>query len=151
MDIQILVIINSLFSIIGVGSLIGILITSHLNEKSRLNEKNFELKEKRYKANIILMWAYINPKKELHFLQKYRNDIKDIGVLRRELILELYEMLLYADDKVIKIFKKCIDTPSYENYSKVIVEMRKDLYGKSTKIKFEDIEPDNLTIRILKT
>jgi len=142
---------NSVFGLLGFGSLIAIFLKAVLDNINKVSEKNLELKEIRYKAIIILMWAYINPKKEIDHLKIYRADIKDQNMLRRELILELYNMLLYAGDVVVKIFKLFIAQPNYENYVKVIIEMRRDLYGKKTKIKFQDVEPDKFTIRILKS
>jgi len=142
---------NSIFSAIGIGSLIAVMLKAIFDNINKVSEKNFDLKETRYKALIILMWTYINPKREFDHLKLYRTDIKNIDYLRRELILELYEMLLYAGDNAIKIFKIFIEEPTYQNYTKVIVEMRKDLYGKDTKIKFEDIKPDQFTIRVLET
>ena len=142
---------NSIISGIGIGGLLSVFLQAIFNHLSKVGEKNLELKETRYKAILILMWTYINPKEEMSHLRQYRSDIKNEYALRRELILELYEMLLYASDAVVKIYKSFIAEPNYENYSKVIIEMRKDLYGKSTKIKFQDIEPDKITIRISKS
>ena len=70
----------------------------------------------------------------------YRENILNIETLHRELKLKLYNSLLYAGDNVIYSLRKFIEKNNHQNYSKVALEMRKDLYGKNTRINFNDIK-----------
>lgn len=89
---------------------------------------------------MILMWTSLNPARELEHLRLFREDIPDIETLQRELKLELYNMMLYANDNVIRSFKQFVNDNSHENYSQVAFEMRKDLYGKNTRIDFDEVK-----------
>ena len=50
-----------------------------------------------------------------------------------------YQSLLYSSDFVILALKKFIKNPNKENYIKVAKSMRKDLWDKKTKLKYDDI------------
>ena len=132
--------ITTILTSLGIGGLIGNFFQSFLQSKGKVNEREFNFKEQRYKALMILMWTSLNPKSELKHLRFYREDILDIKTLHRELKLELYNSLLYAEDNVIYSLRKFIEKINHQNYSSVALEMRKDLYGKKTKINFEDIK-----------
>ena len=132
--------ITTILTSLGIGGLIGNVFQSFLQSKGKVNEREFNFKEQRYKALMILMWTSLNPKSELKHLRFYREDILDIKTLHRELKLELYNSLLYAEDNVIYSLRKFIEKINHQNYSSVALEMRKDLYGKKTKINFEDIK-----------
>lgn len=137
MDIEIFTLI---LSSLGLGSLLAILIQNYLQSKTRISERLFDFKESRYKAIAILMWTYLSPKSELKHLKFYRSDIPNLSTLKRELLLELYNSMLFASDDVLKVLKAFIQSPSEENYSRVILEMRRDLYSKNTKLNLEDIK-----------
>lgn len=123
----------------GLGGLITLVIKSYLDNRNRRFEDEFSHKEKRYKAIMIQMWASINPDKEISHLQKFRPDITSNDMLFRELELELYNGTLYASDDVLKKLRKFIATKDYQSYLIVALAMRKDLYGKKSKIKFDDL------------
>jgi hypothetical protein len=53
-----------------------------------------------------------------------------------------YHSALYSSDDVILSLKEFIKTPSQETYIKVAQVMRKDLWGKKTKLDFNDIRLD---------
>lgn len=129
----------------GFGGLITILIKSYLDNRRKKFEHEFNQKEKRYKAIMIQMWASINPDTELEHLQRFRPDVTSKEMLFRELELELYNGVLYASDDVLKQLRKFISKRDYQSYLNVALAMRKDLYGKKSKITFNDlkIEPQN--------
>ncbi len=133
-------IITAIIASLGLGGLVGTILQSFLSNRNKVFEDEFREKGKRYKAIMILMWTSLNPKSELAHLKLYREDIPNADTLRKELKLELYNMMLYAGDNVIRSLKQFIKKTTHENYSKVALEMRKDLYGKKTNINFNDIK-----------
>ncbi len=134
--------ITPIIASLSLGGLIGTILQSFLLKRNRVFEDEFKHRAKRYKAIMILMWASLNPKRELKHLRVFREDITNIETLKRELKLELYNMALYGGDNVIRSLKKFIKKINHENYSRVALEMRKDLYGKKTNITFDDIKID---------
>ncbi len=133
-------IITAIIASLGLGGLVGTILQSFLSNRNKVFEDEFKEKGRRYKAIMILMWTSLDPKSELSHLKIYREDIPNVEALHRELKLELYNMMLYAGDNVIRSLKQFIKNTSHQNYSKVALEMRKDLYGKKTKIDFDDIK-----------
>ncbi len=133
-------IITAIIASLGLGGLAGTILQSLLSNRNKMFEDEFKEKGKRYKAMMILMWTSLNPKSELFHLKLYRKDIPNAERLRKELKLELYNMMLYAGDNVIRALKLFIKKTTHESYSKVALEMRKDLYGKKTNINFDDIK-----------
>ena len=139
MEINVQTIITIITSF-GLGSLIALFVKSHLDKRNKAFEDQFSHKEKRYKALMVLMWASINPDSELKHLQQFRSDITTQELLFNELQLELYNGILYASDDVLKTLKQFISAKDYPTYLKVALAMRKDLYGRKSKLIFEDIE-----------
>lgn len=133
-------IITAIIASLGLGGLIATFVQSYLQNRSKVVERAFDFKEKRYKAIMILMWTSLNPKSELKHLKLFRDDIPNTSTLQRELKLELYNSMLFAGDNVIKSLRRFIEQSNHQNYSQVALEMRRDLYGKKTKIDFEDIK-----------
>lgn len=133
-------VITTIIASLGLGGLVATIVQSVLASHNNTQEDQFKFKGSRYKSIMILMWTSLNPEKELEHLRLYREDILDAETLQRELKLELYNMMLYAGDNVIRSFKQFVNENSHENYAKVAFEMRKDLYGKKTHINFEEIK-----------
>lgn len=131
--------ITAIIASLGLGGSIGTILQSFLSNKNRVFEDEFKKKAERYKAIMILMWTSLNPKSELKHLKLYREDIPNTETLHKELKLELYNMMLYAGDNVMRSFKLFVKKINHENYSKVALEMRRDLYGRKTKINFDEI------------
>lgn len=89
---------------------------------------------------MIQMWANINPDTELDHLQRFRPDVTSKEMLFRELELELYNGVFYASDDVLKQLRKFISVKNYQSYLNLALAMRKDLYGKKSKITFNDLK-----------
>lgn len=87
---------------------------------------------------MILMFARLDPKKELEKLNYHRHDISNIADLENELDLELLNSLIFGSDKVVRALKKFKEDPTKENYLLTALAMRKDLWGGKTDIRTED-------------
>ena len=102
-------------------------------------EKRNEFKEPRYKAIILLMVSALNFEKNKPMLQLHgRNYINTIDDLIDELDTEWKNMILYANDKVIKAMGEFVKNPTENNFWKTTLEMRKDLYGIKTELQTSD-------------
>jgi hypothetical protein len=133
-------ILTAIIASLSLGGLLSVLLQNILQNRTKVFEQGFSFKETRYKAIMILMWADVNPQSELKHLKVYRDDIPNQEALIRELKLELYNAVLYAGDEVLKALAIFIKDPHHQNYSRVALAMRRDLYGKKTKIEFDDIK-----------
>ncbi len=74
----------SIFSIVGIGGIIGAFFTYWWNKRQEIELKNFEFKERRYKCIMILMYVYIKPD-ELKNLVHNRPDIRNIEDLKKRI------------------------------------------------------------------
>ncbi|MDX2280491.1 MAG: hypothetical protein NW218_12960 [Saprospiraceae bacterium] len=112
------------------------------NEKAKKeNEKRQEFKEVRYKAVILLMLSALNFDKSKPMLHLYgRTSINTIEDLVDELDVEWKNMILYANDKVVKAMGAFLQVPSMENFWSTSIEMRKDLYGIKTHLEKSDFQ-----------
>jgi hypothetical protein len=139
MDISIII---SLIAGLGVGSILTALVSSFL-EKKKENDLNLaRILEDKYRGLLVFMACALNIEKKKYFTineqvsqktsQDYLNQIKEY----------YYHSTLYSSDDVILSLKEFIKTPSQESYIKVAQAMRKDLWGRKTKIDFNDIRLD---------
>ena len=69
---------------------------------------------------------------------QFRNDLKDVEDFKEEVKTEMLHSVLFASDAVIKTMAEFVKSPSYTSYIKTVSAMRKDLWGKGTKVE-EDI------------
>lgn len=80
------------------------------------------------------MLALVDSEYGLEKLQQFRPDIKSREELINEIRVELFNGVLYANDQVVYAMGNFLKAPSHESYLKVVSSMRKDLWGKKTKI-----------------
>ena len=123
----------SILGILGIGSVIAAFFTYFWQTKKEVQLKENELKEKRYRCTLLLMYALINPK-ELKALREIRPDIRDLPTLKRELQVEWVSSWIFANDETIKAFKGFLSNPSEETFAKTAIAMKKELWGKSSKL-----------------
>ena len=96
-------------------------------------------KQKRYKSTIIFMKCYLDPK-NVKFIQDSHPYLKTKSDIKDTLKAEYNEMLLYAPDDVVRSLKNFILKPSENKFLLTIQLMRKDLWGKKSKLKIKDIK-----------
>jgi len=70
---------------------------------------------------------------------KIRPDLSTLEDVRQELKTELLNALLFANDDVIRCLSEFIREPSHGLYLRTVTAMRKDLWGKTTKITEKDV------------
>lgn len=118
-------IILSILGIIGVGGI----ITALLNKAKEIEFQKLEQKQKRYKSMLLYMDAFFQPK-NIKYLSSRQPDIDTAEDILEYLQAEYHEMLLYASNEVIYAAKKFIESPSRDEFLRVILAMRKDLWTK---------------------
>ncbi len=81
------------------------------------------------------MLTKLNSDNGMKHIAEFRDDLKNISEVEKEIEAELLNSVLFANDDVIKTLADFSKNPSKGAYIKTAVAMRKDLWGKKTKIK----------------
>jgi len=124
----------SLISAVGLGAYLQF----YFQHKKEIKEDIHQLKRQRYGAILIQMLTILDPQYGLSKTQQFRPDLKNIDDFKEEVKIEMLNGVLYASDDVIKTMAEFISNPTYPSYIKTAAAMRKDLWGRKTKIS-EDI------------
>lgn len=136
MTIEILL---TIIGALGLGTVVGAYFQSNFQHSKELKMDNHEFKRARYGSILIQMLTLLDPK-HIDKVSKIRPDLKNIEDLREELKTELLNAVLYANDDVIKSLSVFNKNPNYESYLNTVSSMRKDLWGKNTKISSKDLD-----------
>ncbi|MDP3723857.1 MAG: hypothetical protein Q8R91_10260 [Candidatus Omnitrophota bacterium] len=123
-----------LLTAFGAGGLITAWAQSLLDSRKRIGEKEHDFKLLRYKCITLLMQARINWEGAREANRINRPDIKNLQDLNNELKAELSNALLFSEEGVIVSLGDFIKSPNGETFAKAVISMRKDLWGKSSKI-----------------
>ncbi len=124
----------SLVSAVGVGGVFGAYFQSRFQHQRELKSDIHELKRQRYGAILIQMLTILDPEHGLSKSQKFRPDLKNIEDFKEEVKIEMLNGVLFASDEVIKAMAEFIRNPNHGTYIKTVISMRRDLWGKRTKI-----------------
>jgi len=125
----------ALLAALGFGGIVGAYFQSLFQRQTQLKEKEHELKSRRYKTILILMLTKLDPENGLQKIAEFRDDLKTVSDVERELETELLNSVLFANDAVIRTLAEFSRSPAKENYIRAAVAMRKDLWNKQTRIK----------------
>jgi hypothetical protein len=125
---------------LGFGGIIGAYFQSRFQHQSQIKEKEHELKSRRYKTILILMLTKLDPENGMQHIAEFRDDLKGIIDVEKEIETELLNSVLFANDEVIKNLAQFSQNPCKITYIKTVVAMRKELWGKKTKIKEDWLE-----------
>lgn len=128
----------SIISAIGIGGILGAYLEFRFQQQKQVREDIHRLKRKRYGAISIQMLTVLSPE-HLSKTQKFRPDLKNIEDFKEEVKIEMLHGVLFASDAVIKTMADFVQHPNFSSYFKTIAAMRKDLWGKKTKIKENDL------------
>ncbi|MCW3106311.1 MAG: hypothetical protein JWQ09_817 [Segetibacter sp.] len=120
--------------LIGLGGLIKTTVDYFIGQRKVKADARHLFKEKRYKAILLLGFAYVNYETEKITLIINRPDITTHNELRNELEAEYINMLLYASDTVVIKMKVFLRELTKSAFDELILSMRKDLYGIKTKL-----------------
>lgn len=135
---NILQIIISVLTLLGVGGIIGGYITFRLNKSKELEFKQREQKAMRYKSCLLYMDVYFEPK-NIKYLSSGQTDIANAKDVIEYLKAEYHEMLLYASKEVIVSVRSFIKNPTKQQFLNTVLCMRKDLWFKKSDLTREEI------------
>ncbi len=138
MKADILQLIVSSLTFLGIGGIIGGYVTHLLAKKKELEFQVLEQKQKRYRSCLLFMDAYLVPDNAKYVASRHP-DISGPGDVLQYLKAEYHEMLLYAPVEVALSLKQFIDSPSSELFLKTILYMRHDLWIKKADLKLEQV------------
>jgi hypothetical protein len=140
MNIEIKDILSFLGSV-SIGAVLLDWLRFRLDKRKLENTKRQEFKEVRYKAVILLMSSALDFEKNKPMLHLHgRANLNTIEDLMEEIDTEWKNMILYANDDVMKTMREFVHSPTLENFWKTTLEMRKDLYGIKTKLQTFDFK-----------
>ena len=117
-----------------VGTFFGAFFQSRFEHQKHLNEREHELKHRRYLCIMNLMLAKLDPKTGLQHILEHRSDLKNLEDLDREIHTELFAAVLFASDDVVSSMAEFIRKPEYRSYVSTAAAMRRDLWNKKTSI-----------------
>ena len=129
----------SVIGLIGIGGLLKSVFDFLIENQNRKSQSKHEFKQTRYKTIILLCFTFLYYDREKPNLLIHRPDLKSKDDLYNEMFAEWNNMTLYASDKVIYAFREYLKKSNQEMYNKLIICMRKDLYGIRTKLKSNDL------------
>ncbi|MBL1278658.1 MAG: hypothetical protein COA33_000155 [Fluviicola sp.] len=132
--------------LIGIGGILQAVVTYIIGSRKKKSDAKQELKEKRYKAILLLCYAFVNYAREHTKLVINRPNITSKEELLNELNAEWVNMSLYASDNVISKMKNLLETQNANSYNSLIIEMRKDLYSVKTKLTPETFNLENTEV-----
>jgi len=124
----------SFVSAIGIGGIAGAYLQLRFQHQKDIKEDIHQLKRQRYGAILIQMLTVLDPAHGLSKTQQFRPDLKNIEDFKEEVKVEMLNGVLYASDEVIKAMAEFVNNPTYPSYIKTASAMRKDLWGRKTKI-----------------
>ena len=127
---------ETLFSVVGtlgIGAIVGAYAQARFQRQKDLSTDEHNLKRKRYGSILIQMLTVLDPE-SLPKLGEFRDDLKSLDDVQHELKTELLNAVLFANDEVVRCLAEFIRERSQRCYLKTATAMRKDLWGKSTKI-----------------
>lgn len=127
-------IVLSLVVALGVGGILGAYFQSIFQHRREVKEREHELKRTRYGCILILMLTQLDPKVGLPHAQQFRSDLKDVADVKKEIETELLHGVVFAGDEVISSLSEFIRDPTYQSFVRVAASMRRDLWGKRTKV-----------------
>ena len=134
-----------ILSTLGIGGLLGSVATSYLNKKRELQSKNQNLKENRYRSDLVCMRCFIDPKHIKHFdidnfhISELKTDYEIQNYFKTEIREHYYLDLLYSPDFVLQKIRRFIFNSSEKNFLETATAMRKDLWGDKTKLGITDL------------
>lgn len=136
----------AVLGLIGIGGIIQALVSYIIGSRKKKSDAKQELKETRYKAILLLCYAFVNYEREKTTLVINRPNITSKDELLNELNVEWVNMSLYASDNVILKMKQLLEKQTHDCYNALIVEMRRDLYSVKSKLTTETFHLSNTNV-----
>jgi hypothetical protein len=124
----------SVLTTAGFSGFVGALFQARLDKRNRIDTVQNELKQKRYLCIAMLMLTKIQSQYGLEKITQFRPDLRNSSDIDNELLTELMNAFIFADQQVISSPAEFIENSMAENFLKVMTAMRRDLWNKNLPI-----------------
>ena len=124
----------SIIAALGIGGIAGAFVQAFLQQRRYVRTREQNFKQTRYLAILILMLTQLDPKSGLEKTRQFRNDLNNLDDVKKEIETEFLHSFVFAGDDVIYSLSEFIKNPNRGSFIKVAVVMRRDLWGKKTKV-----------------
>ena len=122
-----------------IGGIVATYLKAFLEKKKEIEISLKKITEDKYKSLLIFMACAIDFDKRRYFSLNEQVENKSSADYLNQVREYYYHSILYSLDSVIVALKQFIKSPDKANYVRVAQQMRKDLWSKDTKLKFEEI------------
>jgi hypothetical protein len=134
MTTTIITTIVSFLTAAGIGGIIGAYFQTRFQRRTQIGQHEHDLKRKRYQCILMLMRSRLEPDLEMPKLRDMRPDLKNLDDVNTELETELLNGIIFANDEVLESLAAFIREPNHRSFVHTAASMRKDLWGKKTKV-----------------
>ena len=124
---------------LGLGGILGNLLTSYVQRHNEVKRDEHNLKQKRYFCIMSLMRAKLDIS-HLYKVTAFVPDIRDEASLDEELASELLNSIVFASDDVINSFANFLSKPDLDTFTATAKAIRRDLWGSRSKVSMDSIE-----------
>ena len=124
---------------LGSGGIKASFINHLLNKNKELNIQLNQINEEKYRTLLIHMSCVLDIKNRKYFIIKKDCKEDDQNYYFNCVKEYYYHSLLYSPDFIIMGLKKFIENPNKEFFVEFAKSMRKDLWGKKTKLEAKDL------------
>jgi len=122
-----------------IGGVIATFLKTFLEKRKDIELSLNRITEDKYRSLLVFMACAIDINKKRFFTLSEQIENKTSEDYLNQIKEYYYHSILYSPDNVILALKEFILNPSKELYVKVAKEMRKDLWGRKTKLDYNDI------------
>lgn len=127
-------IVVSVIATLGVGGIAGAFVQAFLQQRRYVRTREQNFKQTRYLAILILMLTQLDPETGLEKTKQFRHDLNNVDDVKKEIETEFLHSFVFAGDDVIYSLSEFIKNPNRSSFIKVAVAMRRDLWGKKTRV-----------------
>ena len=111
-------VITSILAAVGFSGLLTTYFQSKLSQQTQSFQKQQELRQSRYLSILVQMLAKLDPETHLTKIKPFRSDLNSPKDLDDELLSELLNSFVFADDAVITSLADFINEPYGERKAK---------------------------------
>ncbi|MDT8339702.1 MAG: hypothetical protein RQ763_10960 [Sulfurimonas sp.] len=123
-----------------IGGVVATYLKSLLDKKKELDISLNKITEDKYRSLLVFMACALDINKKRYFSLVEQTENKTSEDYMNQIKEYYYHSILYSSDDVIEKLKAFIESPSKNSYVEVAQAMRKDLWGRKTKLGFNEIE-----------
>lgn len=125
-----------------IGGIIAVYLRAFLEKRKDIELNFHKITEDKYRSLLVFMACALDINKKRYFTISEQTVNKTAEDYLNHLKEYYYHSILYSSDDVIVSLGKFIKKPSKEAYVEVAKAMRKELWGRKTKLTFDDIPID---------